>query len=66
MNHTAWINLLLIEDVPVRTMNLVGRLEGESYRVISSTDNGPRLSTFAGRTPSMQSWATVSLTQAHK
>lgn len=42
MNHTTRINLLVIEDVPITAMNLAGRLEGEGYRIVGSTTNGPK------------------------
>ncbi|QJD81628.1 response regulator [Spirosoma rhododendri] len=42
MNHTTRINPLLIEDVPIMAMNLAGRLEGEGYRIVGSTTNGPK------------------------
>lgn len=33
---------MLIEDVPITAMNLAGRLEGEGYRIVGSTTNGPK------------------------
>lgn len=42
MNHTARINILLIEDEPILAMDLADRLENEGYCVVGIANNGQK------------------------